>query len=88
MFYYVSKVRFADIGNGTTNTLMASESIIRPFTTTWGWGGAGGYWGGAPHGSIGFTTLEPPNTPLPDTVYACKQTNFAPAPCVSQTASP
>jgi len=89
LFYRRSKVRFADVIDGSTNTLMASEGIVRgssvngPAGGTSGWGDAGGYWGGAPHGAYGFTTLEPPNSPLPDRIYRCKSTTWPQAPCVS-----
>jgi len=82
MFYRRSDVNFADVIDGTSNTLMASEGIIRG-KSTGGWGGAGGYWGGAPHGGYGFTTLEPPNSPLADRVYSCKSTTWPQAPCSS-----
>ncbi len=84
MFWRRSEVNFADIIDGTSNTLMASESIVRGSkNTNAGWGGAGGYWGGAPHAAYGFTTLEPPNSPLPDRVYSCKSTTWPQAPCMS-----
>ncbi len=82
MFYRRSRITFADILDGTSNTLMASEGIVRG-TATGGWGGAGGYWGGAPHGGYGFTTLETPNSPIADRVYSCKSTTWPNAPCAS-----
>ncbi|TVS19917.1 MAG: DUF1559 domain-containing protein [Planctomycetaceae bacterium] len=84
MFYRRSSVTFGDIIDGTSNTLMVSESIVRgSHNANSGWGGAGGYWGGAPHGGYGFTTLEPPNSPVPDRVYQCKSELFPRAPCIS-----
>jgi prepilin-type N-terminal cleavage/methylation domain-containing protein len=84
IFYRRSDTNFADIVDGSSNTLMGSESIARGSKNTGGgWGGAGGYWGGAPHGGFGFTTMEPPNSPLPDRVYACKTTTWPQAPCLS-----
>jgi prepilin-type N-terminal cleavage/methylation domain-containing protein/prepilin-type processing-associated H-X9-DG protein len=80
--YNRSSVRFRDIADGTSNTLMCSETIIRGKVSTGGWGGAGGYWGGGPHGSYGFTSLEPPNTTVPDQVYTCKSTTWPGSPCV------
>ncbi|HEY1068518.1 MAG TPA: DUF1559 domain-containing protein, partial [Pirellulales bacterium] len=50
-----------------------------------GWGEPGGYWGGAPWGSYGFTTLEPPNTTIADRIYQCKTTTWPGAPCTSLT---
>jgi hypothetical protein len=82
MFFERSSVNFADIIDGTSNTLLASESIRRGSTTT-GWGGAGAYWGGARWGGYGFTAEEPPNTAVPDQIYQCKSTTFIGAPCTS-----
>lgn len=81
MFANNSRTSFRDLVDGASATVMISESIIRGETTAWTWGGAGGYWGGAPHGSYGFSTAEPPNTSYPDRVYACKSTTFFNAPC-------
>ena len=78
----ISSIEFRDITDGTTNTLMSSETIIRGIQTG-GWGGAGGYWGGGNHGSYGFTSLETPNTTVADQVYSCKSTVFPNAPCTS-----
>lgn len=84
MFFRRSRISFRDVLDGTSNTLMASEAIARgAANTNSGWGGAGGYWGGAPHAAYGFTTLEPPNSPLPDRVYRCKSTTWPEAPCRS-----
>ena len=84
IFFRASAVSFADIVDGTSHTLMASESIVRGrHNRNSGWGGAGAYWGGAPHGGYGFTTLEPPNSPLPDRVHTCKDTSYPRAPCTS-----
>jgi prepilin-type N-terminal cleavage/methylation domain-containing protein len=71
MFYRDSKVRLTDPADGTSNTLMASEGIIR-FNGSGGWGELGGVWGGAPHGAFGFSTFQLPNTTVPDRVYTCK----------------
>ena len=77
-----SKIKFRDVIDGSSNTLMGSESIVRG-TTTGGWGGAGGYWGGGNHGAYGFTSLEAPNTTVPDQVYSCKSTVWPKAPCTA-----
>jgi prepilin-type N-terminal cleavage/methylation domain-containing protein len=81
--YPDSKRNMASITDGTSNTVIASESIRRPGDA--GWGGAGAYWGGARWGGFGFTTLEAPNTNLPDRHYQCTSTTFVPAPCTSLT---
>jgi len=70
--------------DGTANTLLGSEGIIRGKTdpmTPAAWGELGGYWGGAPHGSFAFSSAEPPNTTVPDRVYQCKSTTWPNAPC-------
>jgi len=71
---------FAACLDGTSNTLLASEGIIRG-SLGGSWGGLGGYWGGAPHGSFAFSSAEPPNTTVPDRVYSCKSTTWPQAPC-------
>ena len=74
-FFRDSKTRIIDAQDGSSNTLLASEGIIRgngPAT----WGELGGYWGGAPHGSYAFSTFERPNGPTPDRVYTCKAATF------------
>jgi prepilin-type processing-associated H-X9-DG protein len=80
IFYQASRTRMTDISDGTTNTLMASEGIIRG-NSTGAWGEIGGFWGGAPHGSFGFSTFETPNTTVPDRVYSCKSLTWPFAPC-------
>ena len=77
-----SSVRFGDVIDGTSVTLMAGEVILRG-KGTGGWGGAGGYWGGGNHGAYGFTSLETPNTTVADQVYSCKSTTWPGAPCTS-----
>lgn len=79
LFGYNSKFRFRDCTDGSSNTLLAAEGIIRT-NGNGGWGGIGGYWGGAPHGSFAFSTAETPNTSVPDRVYSCKATQMVGAP--------
>lgn len=80
MFYSVSATTMAHCTDGSANTLMMSESIIRGSVNASGfWGEAGGYWGGAPHGGFAFTAAEPPNTSIPDRPYTCKASNNAAA---------
>ena len=88
IFYRLSETNFAAITDGSSNTLLASESIVRgSANTNGGWGGAGGYWGGAPHAAYGFSTLEPPNTQIPDRVWTCKSTTWPKAPCTSTSST-
>ncbi len=89
MFYLYSKTKFRDCTDGTSNTLMGSEGIVRQLNdpTVLGWGNIGGYWGGGSHGSYGFLVNETPNTSVPDLLYDCKA-EFTPgaprdAPCES-----
>jgi len=80
MFGETLQYKFNACLDGTSNTLMASETIIRG-ARGGGWGGMGGYWGGSPHGAFGFSSAEPPNTSVPDRVYSCKSTTFLKSPC-------
>jgi prepilin-type N-terminal cleavage/methylation domain-containing protein/prepilin-type processing-associated H-X9-DG protein len=82
LFYHDSRTSFASVVDGTANTIMGGESI-RGSSLTGGWGGAGGYWGGARWGGYGFTTLEGPNTPVPDRHYECKAPSSRTLPCIS-----
>lgn len=84
MFFGHSRKKMRDMVDGSSNTAFLSEVIIRG-STGGGWGGGGGYWGGGRGGGYGFITEEPPNTTLPDEIYACKDTNFPRAPCTSLT---
>jgi len=80
LFYTNSKTRIRDCIDGTSNTLLVSETVIRGPGVSGAWGEGGGYWGGAPHGSYGFIAAEPPNTSVADRVYACKVTSYPGAP--------
>ena len=81
MFYQNSDTDIADVADGTSNTLMIAESLVRGSGVAWGEPGA--YWIGGAHGCYGFTTLEAPNTPLPDQILACQTTTNPDAPCTS-----
>lgn len=86
IFYLSSHTRITDIGDGTSNTLLISESVIRGINLNVNtWGEPGSYWGGARWGSFGFSTFEPPNTTVPDTIYNCRSTTFPNAPCTSNS---
>lgn len=80
MFGRNKEISFASCLDGTSNTLLTSEGIIRG-SRGGCWGELGGYWGGAPHGSYAFSSAEPPNTTVPDRVYSCKTTTWLKAPC-------
>lgn len=79
MFSMNSSTKFRDCKDGTSNTLLMSEGIIRD-NGTGAWGELGGHWGGAPHGAYAFSTAEVPNSSVPDRVYSCKQTQVPGAP--------
>jgi prepilin-type N-terminal cleavage/methylation domain-containing protein len=85
MFFHLSSIGIRDVLDGTSNTVMAGEGIRRNGSSTWG--EIGGYWGGSPHGSWGFTTEEPPNTPLYDCLYDCKTYTQTNAPCKGTNAT-
>ncbi len=79
-FFRDSKTRITDSQDGSSNTLLASEGIIRGNPGTATWGELGGYWGGAPHGAYAFSSFEVPNGPTPDRVYTCKAATYVGAP--------
>ena len=82
LFYVDSNEGIRSCTDGTSNTLLASEGIIRgngSFTPA-PWGELGGYWGGAPHGAVLFSAAEVPNTSVPDRAYTCKAATFPGAP--------
>lgn len=70
--------------DGSSNTILASEVMIRGAANTGGWGEGGGYWGGGEGGGFGFTTMYPPNSSVADQVYTCKSLTWPNAPCQSQ----
>ena len=80
MFYIFSDTDIAALADGTSNTLMLSEALVRPDGSN-GWGEPGAYWNGGAWGGYGFTTFEGPNPPVPDQIYACKDQNYPQAPC-------
>lgn len=85
MFYWNSNTGLKSVIDGTSNTIMASEVLIRGAANTGGWGEGGGYWGGGEGGGFGFTTQYPPNSTVSDMVYQCKSTTWPNAPCTSKT---
>jgi prepilin-type N-terminal cleavage/methylation domain-containing protein/prepilin-type processing-associated H-X9-DG protein len=78
IFYAMSKTRIADVTDGTSNTLMSSESIIVPDNSSTD-DLRGRYYN---HflGEATFSTKDPPNTTLPDGSNLCI-TNYPMAPC-------
>ena len=71
MFYHISDNDMADVADGTSNTLMMSESLVRA-PSGGAFGEPGAYWRGGAWGEFGFTTLQAPNTDVADEIYACQ----------------
>lgn len=80
LFFQNSSTGIKTCRDGSSNTLLVSEGIIRSPLTLARWGELGGHWGGAPHGAFAFSTAEVPNTPVPDRVYSCKSLTEVGAP--------
>ncbi len=78
MFWWNSSVRIRDVTDGTSNTVMMAEIIIRQPASLTGvtqpddiryYGEPGSYWLGGRWGEAGFTTAETPNTTVADHIY-------------------
>ena len=83
VFYANSTVQIDRIRDGSSNTLLLSEVVIRGKKGDDGWGAGGGYWGGGQHAGFGFTTKEPPNTTVADRIWTCKNNNMQESPCIN-----
>ncbi|MBL8852300.1 MAG: DUF1559 domain-containing protein [Planctomycetaceae bacterium] len=85
LFFCISSTRIGDCVDGTSNTVMISECVVRGKSsrsdTARSWD-AGVYWNGF-WGLPLFCTAQPPNTPVTDRVYQCKSTTWPGAPCES-----
>ncbi len=78
MFWWHSSVRFRDVTDGASNTLMMAEIMVRHPASMAGvtnpdnayfYGEPGSYWIGGRWGEFGFTTNQPPNTTIADQIY-------------------
>jgi len=75
MFYPLSETRIADVRDGTSNTIMGAELIVVPDNNgdtnacaSGGYDYRGAYFNSM-HGGTLFTTLNPPNTNVPDQMW-------------------
>ena len=78
IFFAVSKVRIAQIEDGTTHTAMISEIILSPDTDSHDIRGR--YYNPA-HGGVIFSTRITPNTLVPDRFNWCGKNPVPRAPC-------
>jgi len=78
MFWWNSGVRLRDVTDGTSNTVMMAEIIIRQPASLAGvatpenayfYGEPVSYWNGGRWGEYGFTTNQTPNTKVADRIY-------------------
>jgi hypothetical protein len=76
LFFYNSKIRITEILDGTSNTLMGSEILLSPDVISHDTRGR--YWNNARQGGILFSTLYPPNTPVPDHLQWCQSLPHVP----------
>jgi prepilin-type N-terminal cleavage/methylation domain-containing protein/prepilin-type processing-associated H-X9-DG protein len=85
VLYAESAIPLVIITDGTSNTLLASEIILGPMSSSladdiYASGDRRGRIWNAYSGEQLFSTLNPPNTLVPDVAYGCHQA-FAIAPC-------
>jgi prepilin-type N-terminal cleavage/methylation domain-containing protein/prepilin-type processing-associated H-X9-DG protein len=80
LFYALSRVRMEMIKDGTSNTAMASELILSPDLID---NDIRGRYYNPSHGGVVFTTLNPPNTSVPDIFDWCSAKPVPQAPCIS-----
>lgn len=92
VFYRNSKIGINSITDGTSNTLLIGEGVVRTISGGTGnaytpWSEAGAYWGGGiQHGGT-LSTAEPPNTPIPDCGRGCGNYDPNIHPCYSTDAA-
>jgi prepilin-type processing-associated H-X9-DG protein len=79
VFFAQSKVRIAQIEDGTTHTALISELILSPDTTSHD---IRGRYYNPGHGGVLFSTRIPPNTLVPDRFNWCSDNPVPRAPCI------
>ncbi|HWL09284.1 MAG TPA: DUF1559 domain-containing protein [Planctomicrobium sp.] len=82
IFFAHSSTSFRDITDGSSNTLMITEGIIRPNmrpsgSHTLGLGEVGAYYGHT-YGGWGMVSSQSPNSTTPDWVYYCRNDPASP----------
>jgi prepilin-type processing-associated H-X9-DG protein len=82
IFFSVSKVRIAEVIDGTSNTLMVSETILSPDIV---WHDIRGRYYNPGHGGVLFSTRLPPNTMVADQFNWCNPEPVKRAPCINTT---
>jgi prepilin-type N-terminal cleavage/methylation domain-containing protein/prepilin-type processing-associated H-X9-DG protein len=80
LFFALSRIRIEQIKDGTSNTAMASELILSPDAID---NDIRGRYYNPSHGGVLFSTLNPPNTSVPDHLDWCSAQPVQQAPCVS-----
>jgi len=84
MFYSFSKTKITDVTDGTSNTLMGSEVLIAPDTTTHD---LRGRYNNTWQGNTLFSTLYSPNTTVGDRSSYCNSIPKAPCQALGATAT-
>jgi len=79
MFFAVSKVRFAEVTDGTSQTALMSELVITP--DVYDNDIRGRYYNPA-HCGVLFSTRLPPNATVPDVFNWCSKYPVPLAPCI------
>ncbi len=82
VYFAVSKIRLADITDGSSNTAILSELILSPDTTGHV---IHGRYHNPTHGGVFFSTRLPPNTMVPDQLNWCQGTPVKRAPCINKS---
>jgi prepilin-type N-terminal cleavage/methylation domain-containing protein/prepilin-type processing-associated H-X9-DG protein len=82
LFFAVSKIKLAEITDGTSHTAFVSETILSPDTV---WHDIRGRYYNPAHGGVMFSTRLPPNTMVPDQFNWCSPEPVKRAPCINTT---